>query len=120
MLVASIHTIGLLQGCQGGAKGDIQETSCSKQIQHLADNVFTSCHSNCNRYDYIIKDKSTFKNIVWEYVIIDEGHRVKNSNSKLFLTLKQYYKNKRKLLLTGILSAMLIDPSRNTTAEFTA
>ncbi|KAK8790823.1 hypothetical protein WA158_005454, partial [Blastocystis sp. Blastoise] len=52
-------------------------------------------------YEFIIKDKSCFKNIQWEYLIIDEGHRMKNSGSKLFQVLTKYYKNKRKLLLTG-------------------
>ena len=34
-------------------------------------------------YEYIIKDKSTLAKLPWKYMIIDEGHRMKNHHCKL-------------------------------------
>lgn len=34
-------------------------------------------------YEYIIKDKSTLSKVRWKYMIIDEGHRMKNHHCKL-------------------------------------
>ena len=62
-------------------------------------------HGNFNclmtSYDFIIRDKSSLGKIAWEYIIIDEGHRIKNSKSKLSITLAKFYKSKYRLLLTG-------------------
>ncbi|KAK8792072.1 hypothetical protein WA158_005449 [Blastocystis sp. Blastoise] len=74
---------------------DARKDIYKKQIANGKFNVILTT------YEFIIKDKSCFKNIQWEYLIIDEGHRMKNSGSKLFQVLTKYYKNKRKLLLTG-------------------
>jgi ATP-dependent helicase STH1/SNF2 len=52
-------------------------------------------------YDFIIKDKSILSKIKWIHIIVDEGHRMKNSNSKLTTTLTQFYMSKHRLLLTG-------------------
>jgi hypothetical protein len=38
--------------------------------------------------------------VKWEYLIVDEGHRLKNAESKLFGILTTFY-FKRRLLLTG-------------------
>ena len=40
--------------------------------------------------------------IAWEVLIVDEGHRLKNADSKLFDTLSGYNFRQR-LLLTGVL-----------------
>lgn len=52
-------------------------------------------------YEYIIKDKYLLGKIKWTYMIIDEGHRMKNTQSKLTLTLTQFYICRYRLLLTG-------------------
>jgi ATP-dependent helicase STH1/SNF2 len=52
-------------------------------------------------YDFVIKDKASLKKTTWEYVIVDEGHRLKNANSKLAQILGNDYVTKRRILLTG-------------------
>ncbi|XP_043698227.1 probable ATP-dependent DNA helicase CHR12 [Telopea speciosissima] len=51
-------------------------------------------------YDLIMRDKSFLKKIQWHYMIVDEGHRLKNHESALARTLADY-KIRRRLLLTG-------------------
>ena len=52
-------------------------------------------------YEYIIKDRPILSKIKWVHMIIDEGHRMKNSQSKLSATLTQYYTTRYRLILTG-------------------
>ncbi|KAJ3291788.1 hypothetical protein HK104_005802 [Borealophlyctis nickersoniae] len=52
-------------------------------------------------YEYIIKDRPVLSKVKWVYMIIDEGHRMKNANSKLSTTLMQYYNTRYRLILTG-------------------
>lgn len=52
-------------------------------------------------YEYIIKDKANLRKITWQYAIVDEGHRMKNSASKFAKTLATQYTTKFRLLLTG-------------------
>ncbi|XP_068476124.1 CHD3-type chromatin-remodeling factor PICKLE-like isoform X2 [Phaseolus vulgaris] len=51
-------------------------------------------------YEMINSDSSSLKPIKWESMIVDEGHRLKNKNSRLFSALKQY-STKHRVLLTG-------------------
>lgn len=52
-------------------------------------------------YEYIIKDRPLLAKHDWAHMIIDEGHRMKNAQSKLSYTLTHYYKSKNRLILTG-------------------
>ena len=52
-------------------------------------------------YEYIIKDRPLLCKIKWVHMIVDEGHRMKNANSKLSSTLTQYYHARYRLILTG-------------------
>ena len=52
-------------------------------------------------YEYVMKDKAVLAKWVWQYIIVDEGHRMKNSQSKFALTLGQQYQSCHRLLLTG-------------------
>ena len=52
-------------------------------------------------YEYIIKDRPLLSKIKWFHMIIDEGHRMKNANSKLSGTIQQYYSTRFRLILTG-------------------
>ena len=52
-------------------------------------------------FEYIIKDKALLSRIRWVHMIIDEGHRMKNANSKLSETLTHSYHSDYRLILTG-------------------
>ncbi|KAL2019689.1 hypothetical protein VTK56DRAFT_9308 [Thermocarpiscus australiensis] len=64
-------------------------------------------------YEYIIKDRPLLSKIKWFHMIIDEGHRMKNTNSKLSATIQQYYSTRFRLILTGT-------PLQNNLAELWA
>lgn len=51
-------------------------------------------------YEMINMDSAVLKSIEWESMIVDEGHRLKNKDSKLFHQLK-LYSTKHRVLLTG-------------------
>lgn len=52
-------------------------------------------------FEYIIRDKSALSKIKWLHMVIDEGHRMKNAESKLSVTLNTHYSVKYRLILTG-------------------
>lgn len=52
-------------------------------------------------YEYIIKDRPILSKIKWTHMIVDEGHRMKNTQSKLSSTLSTYYSCRYRLILTG-------------------
>ncbi|EKX72317.1 helicase family member protein [Theileria equi strain WA] len=50
---------------------------------------------------FILRDKTYLRKICWEYLIVDEAHRLKNPNSKLVKVLNQGFVVNRRLALTG-------------------
>lgn len=52
-------------------------------------------------YDLIMRDKAFLKKVNWHYMIVDEGHRLKNRDCILSRTLVTGYNIRRRLLLTG-------------------
>ncbi|KAI3622262.1 rsc complex subunit [Moniliophthora roreri] len=56
-------------------------------------------------YEYIIKDRPHLSKIKWVHMIIgmyiNEGHRMKNTQSKLSQTLTTFYHSRYRLILTG-------------------
>ena len=52
-------------------------------------------------YEYIMKDKHALRKLSWQYIIVDEGHRMKNANSKFAQTLGTMFNSKHRVLLTG-------------------
>uniref|UniRef100_A0A672MPH8 Transcription activator BRG1-like n=1 Tax=Sinocyclocheilus grahami TaxID=75366 RepID=A0A672MPH8_SINGR len=52
-------------------------------------------------YEYIIKDKQVLAKIRWKYMIVDEGHRMKNHHCRLTQVLNTHYLAPRRVLLTG-------------------
>ena len=78
-------------------KGTINERRIiqQKHLKHIDFQVFLTT------YEYVIKDKQPLGKVKWLYVIIDEGHRMKNVNSKLSMVLSTKYKFRYRLILTG-------------------
>lgn len=64
-------------------------------------------------YEYILNDKSTLCKLEWQYIVVDEGHRVRNTKSKFASTLGQQYSSQHRMLLTGT-------PLQNNLAELWA
>ncbi|KYK61349.1 ISWI chromatin-remodeling complex ATPase ISW2 [Drechmeria coniospora] len=54
----------------------------------------------CTSYEMVLRDQHNLSRINWEFIIIDEGHRMKNSEAKLFQQLRQFSSATR-LLITG-------------------
>jgi SNF2 family DNA or RNA helicase len=52
-------------------------------------------------YEFIMKDKASLRKLQWQYIIVDEGHRMKNAQSKFAQTLGTQYSSKNRILLTG-------------------
>ncbi|CAJ0928871.1 unnamed protein product, partial [Mesorhabditis belari] len=52
-------------------------------------------------YDYVLREKASLGKIRWKYMIIDEGHRMKNHNNKLTLILNGFFHAQHRVLLTG-------------------
>jgi len=51
-------------------------------------------------FEIAMNDAKKLKTFNWKWMVVDEGHRLKNLNCKLILTLKEYTVDNR-LLLTG-------------------
>ncbi|KAI3737951.1 hypothetical protein L2E82_27969 [Cichorium intybus] len=68
-------------------------SSENKQARIKFDVLLTS-------YEMINIDNGSLKAISWETMIVDEGHRLKNKDSKLFSALKQF-DTRHRTLLTG-------------------
>ena len=60
-------------------------------------------HVLLTTYEYVInrKDIPRLGSIDWQYICVDEGHRMKNAESKLTTTLSTRYTSRHRLILTG-------------------
>eukprot|EP01104_Vermistella_antarctica_P019859 TRINITY_DN807_c0_g1_i1.p1 TRINITY_DN807_c0_g1~~TRINITY_DN807_c0_g1_i1.p1 ORF type:complete len:1492 (-),score=489.09 TRINITY_DN807_c0_g1_i1:45-4520(-) len=74
-----------------------------KQRKEIFKNRVSHGKLNCllTTYDFVIRDKSALSKLEWNYIIIDEGHRMKNHHCKLAMVLGQYYRSRHRVLLTG-------------------
>lgn len=54
----------------------------------------------CTSYEICMNDRKFLANYGWKYIIIDEGHRIKNLNCRLIREL-QSYQSANRLLITG-------------------
>jgi ATP-dependent helicase STH1/SNF2 len=70
-----------------------------KQLSHLLRN--SKWNVCLTTYEYVLKDKSDLNRFQWQYIIVDEGHKMKNPKSKFAQTLGQIYSSEYRLLLTG-------------------
>ncbi|KAJ7324465.1 hypothetical protein JRQ81_017485 [Phrynocephalus forsythii] len=51
-------------------------------------------------FEIAMRDRKSLQHFYWKYLIVDEGHRIKNMNCRLIQELKQFSTD-NKLLLTG-------------------
>uniref|UniRef100_A0A1J3GJM0 Protein CHROMATIN REMODELING 5 n=1 Tax=Noccaea caerulescens TaxID=107243 RepID=A0A1J3GJM0_NOCCA len=51
-------------------------------------------------YEVVLKDKAVLSKIKWIYLMVDEAHRLKNSEAQLYTALLEF-STKNKLLITG-------------------
>jgi len=51
-------------------------------------------------YEVVMRDRKHLQKYDWKYIIVDEGHRLKNLDCKLIRELKTY-KSSNRMLLTG-------------------
>ncbi|KAI2625219.1 SNF2 family N-terminal domain-containing protein [Xylaria nigripes] len=54
----------------------------------------------CTSYEMVLRDHSALSKIDWAFIVVDEGHRMKNADAKLFRELQQF-KSATRLLITG-------------------
>lgn len=54
----------------------------------------------CTSYEMVLREQANLSKVNWEFIIIDEGHRMKNAEAKLFQQLRQFSSATR-LLITG-------------------
>ncbi|KZF23476.1 hypothetical protein L228DRAFT_209998 [Xylona heveae TC161] len=54
----------------------------------------------CTSYEICMNDQKFLSKYAWKFIIIDEGHRIKNLNCRLIRELKSYHSANR-LLITG-------------------
>lgn len=51
-------------------------------------------------YEMCLREKTTFKKFSWEYIVIDEAHRIKNVDSLLSQIVRSF-NSRGRLLITG-------------------
>ena len=75
----------------------------SPSVRRVVQNQLKSTKLNVllTTYEYVIKDKAVLAKFRWKYMIIDEGHRMKNHHCKLTQTLNTHYNAPHRILLTG-------------------
>lgn len=63
----------------------------------LVDENFDVCITS---YEMILREKAHLKKFAWEYIIIDEAHRIKNEESSLAQVIR-VFNSRNRLLITG-------------------
>lgn len=67
----------------------------------IANTILPSNFDICiTSYEMVLREKTTFKKFTWEYIIIDEAHRIKNVDS-LLSQIVRVFDSRGRLLITG-------------------
>ena len=72
----------------------------SRKNDQDVEDPFASFPIVLTTYEIIIKDRKHLAHYDWGYIVVDEGHRLKNLNCKLMKEIKQY-KSAGRMILTG-------------------
>ena len=72
----------------------------SRKNDQEVEDPFASFPIVLTTYEIIIKDRKHLVHYNWGYIVVDEGHRLKNLNCKLMKEIKQY-KSAGRMILTG-------------------
>lgn len=65
--------------------------------ERLIDEKFDVCITS---YEMVLREKTHLKKFAWEYIIIDEAHRIKNEQSSLAQIIR-LFSSRNRLLITG-------------------
>lgn len=76
-----------------GAKEERHNLINERMVEEDFDVCITS-------YEMILREKSALKKFAWEYIIIDEAHRIKNEESSLSQVIRMF-NSRNRLLITG-------------------
>jgi len=83
------------------SSGTCQRYTHSAQAQQITDTILTQKFDILiTSYELCIREKSTLKKFSWEYIIIDEAHRIKNVDSLLSQIIRTFTSRGR-MLITG-------------------
>lgn len=77
-------------------QGDKEERQRLINEELLAEN-FDVCITS---YEMVLREKTHLKKFAWEYIIIDEAHRIKNEESSLAQIIR-VFNSRNRLLITG-------------------
>lgn len=76
-----------------GPKEERQKTIRTQLLTAKFDVLITS-------FEMVIREKSQLKKFRWQYIVVDEAHRIKNEDSSLSQIIRLFY-SKNRLLITG-------------------
>lgn len=77
-------------------------TGDKEQRSDIISNKIMKCDFDVliSSYEIVIKEKATLKKVFWNYIIIDEAHRIKNEQSLLSQVIR-LFTSRNRLLITG-------------------
>lgn len=84
----------------GSAKERVEKRLKLKE-NHVIDGIPNKVKSVfVTSFEIAMNDRANLRHVNWRYIVVDEGHRLKNTNCRLIKELRQYQSVNR-LLLTG-------------------
>lgn len=71
------------------------------RAQLIKDRLMTCDFDVCiTSYETVLREKSQFRKFAWQYIVIDEAHRIKNEESQLSQIIR-LFSSRNRLLVTG-------------------